>query len=382
MAHGLEKRNGRIEAAFAGKVPWHGLGTALFEHPNNLKEAMIAAGLDWNVSVESAYDKDGNNLDNFCKLFKRDTDKSTLGVVGPDTYPLQNSEAFDFFQPFLDAGEAKLETAGSLDNGRKVWVMASLNKEPIKLTKKDTIFKNLLLSNAHGENISIRVGFCPINVVCWNTLQAAHKQGKLLRLIHSKSARANLEKIRETINLANQEFETTAEGYQLLARSGVNRQDLEKYVKTVMKMAENPETGKLKTRTQNVLDNILDRYDQEVSLLSKILAKEREPIGPPVSQKDNEVTLSSILDNFESTQGRNDNGAKGSWFDAYQAVNSYLNHERGHRPETRLNSLWFGQSRATDEYALQLALDAASGNVNFAPEVEATSSNLVTVPVA
>ena len=48
MAHELEMVNGKAQMAYAGKVPWHGLGTKV---PEDLTPAqmMKAAGLDWSV---------------------------------------------------------------------------------------------------------------------------------------------------------------------------------------------------------------------------------------------------------------------------------------------------------------------------------------------
>ena len=44
-------------------------------------------------------------------------DDSILGIVGPDYVPLQNKDAFEWFQPFLDTESVTLETAGSLKVG-------------------------------------------------------------------------------------------------------------------------------------------------------------------------------------------------------------------------------------------------------------------------
>ena len=48
MAHELEIRNGKAQIAYAGDVPWHGMGTKV---DSNLTpaEIQVAAGLDWSV---------------------------------------------------------------------------------------------------------------------------------------------------------------------------------------------------------------------------------------------------------------------------------------------------------------------------------------------
>ena len=59
-----------------------------------------------------------------------------LGVVGPRYVPLQNKDAFEWFQPFVDAGECSLHTGGSLSGGQKVWALAQLNRDPSEIVKR------------------------------------------------------------------------------------------------------------------------------------------------------------------------------------------------------------------------------------------------------
>ena len=61
---------------------------------------------------------------------RRTSDGKVLGIVGPRYAVLQNKDAFGWFQPFLDAKEAALHTAGSLRGGSRIWVLAKLNREP------------------------------------------------------------------------------------------------------------------------------------------------------------------------------------------------------------------------------------------------------------
>jgi hypothetical protein len=85
----------------------------------------------------------------------------------------------------------------------------------------DEVEKYLLLSHGHDGSLAVRVGFTPVRVVCANTLSMAHGSdaSKLIRVRHSKSLHENLANIREVMNLANAEFEATAEQYRLLADS-------------------------------------------------------------------------------------------------------------------------------------------------------------------
>lgn len=139
---------------FVGATPWHGEGTMLDENPS-ISEAITAAGLDWEVGTKPLFTAEGTEVN--AKATFRKTDNRVLGVVGPRYTPLQNQDAFDWFQPFLDAGECQLHTAGSLSEGEKVWVLAQLNRANSEIVPGDEVSKFILLSNSHDGSTSIRV---------------------------------------------------------------------------------------------------------------------------------------------------------------------------------------------------------------------------------
>ena len=122
------------------------------------------------------------------KAVRRKTDGKVLGVVGPKYHVLQNRDAFRWFEPFLAAKEAALNTAGSLAEGSRIWVLAKLNRAPLVIAQGDEIEKFILLSHSHDGRLAVRVGFTPIRVVCANTLALAHKKdaSNLIRLKHTK----------------------------------------------------------------------------------------------------------------------------------------------------------------------------------------------------
>lgn len=363
-----------VETMFSVKeTPWHGLGVVIADAPT-IEQGISLAGLDWDVEVQSLTRPDGQNVDDFAKAFVRiqDGNMKTLGVVGPNTHPLQNRNAFDFFQPFVDAKEAFLETAGSLDEGRKVWVMAKIQRANAEIVKGDEIAKFVLLSNSHDGTTAVRVGFTPIRVVCANTLAMAHgdKASKLLRVRHSKQVKQNLEAIRETMNVADEEFEATAEQFRFLASRQINASDLRKYIKIVFKMNDDE---KLSTRSSNVIDDIMRKHESRTGMISsavrvlgvqsnqpqtglKMLAAFNESASPLVTQ-----VLEKVTENFEDGRGTDNPASRGTYWTAYNAVNEYLNYSRGHTPDTRLNSLWFGQNAAANKTALDTAMEMAEG---------------------
>ena len=116
-----------VETMFSARKPaWHGLGVMT---PDALtsSDAIIKAGLDWTVSTKELETIDGIDVPNYFATV-RDTDSSVLGVVGNRYTPIQNLECFDFLDTVVDDSDAKYETAGSLYEGRVVWLLLNLNK--------------------------------------------------------------------------------------------------------------------------------------------------------------------------------------------------------------------------------------------------------------
>lgn len=338
---------------YVGATPWHSLGVKLDAAPSTA-EAIKAAGLDWEVGLKALQTVDGEAVSH--KATYRLSDQRVLGVVGPQYRPIQNATAFQWFDPFVESGEASIETAGSLRNGQRVWVLAKLNREPSEIVKGDVVQKYILLANSHDGTLAGRVGFTPIRVVCHNTLSMAIDGGesRLLRVRHTKNAKNALEKIREIMNLANRSFEATAAQYRQLAAHQVHEGDLEKYVNLVFRPAK---TAKEKAHEDAI--NALGAVEGDGSLaalLDKPLA-EREDIG--TADRRASRVLESISELFEGGRGNNLPGVRGTWWAAYNAVTEYTTHHRGRSDESRLQSM-FSDGAAINRRALAVASDFAA----------------------
>ena len=288
---------------------------------STIGEAIDASGLDWEVGLKDLQTVDGVPVSH--RATYRKTDGSILGVVGPRYTPLQNRDAFDWFQPFLDAGECELHTAGSLHSGQKVWVLAQLNRDNSEIVKGDEVCKFILLSNSHDGTTAIRVGYTPIRVVCVNTLAAAHSKhsgSKLIRIRHTRSSQKNLEQVRDIMDNINAEFEATAEQYRFLASKNFNQADVRRYVKVLLGI-EGTADDDIKTRTRNIMDDILSRIE-----------------GPKQAAT----------------------GVRGTYWAAYNGYNEYLNYAKGRTSDNRLDSLWFGQNANDNTKALETAMQFAN----------------------
>jgi phage/plasmid-like protein (TIGR03299 family) len=298
---------------FLGSTPWHGLGTKISDGYIPVQEAMSLAGLNWTVDLEDCFLADGTAVPK-TKISRRSSDGKILGTVGDRYTVLQNQDAFKWFEPFIESKQAHFETAGSLRDGKIVWVLAKTNIETTEITKGDAVDSYILLSHSHDGSLSIRSGFTPIRVVCNNTLNLAlnSSSSKLLKLKHTRNAVLNLEVVREVMDVAKQEFIATAEQYRFLASRAISKADLNKYINLV-------------------------------------LAKE-DVDAPEVRAK----RVEEIECLFETGKGHELAG--NTYWGAYNAITEFNSWNRGRTQDARLRSLWFGDNGTQNQKALELAV--------------------------
>lgn len=319
MAHEIEIINGQASTFTVGEAPWHKLGKRFITAPT-LDEAIVAAGLDWEVTTEPVFTGAQEPVE--AMITRRSSDKSILGVVGTTYKPVQNKEAFDFFKPFIDSGACTIETAGSLRQGRRVWVQAKIKADPFTVKGNDTVEAYVLLSNSHDGTTAVRTGFTPQRVVCQNTLAMAHgdRASKFLRIRHTQNVLETLSLARDAMNLASREFEASVELYQRLARRDIVKSDLENYVKLIF---NTPKEIEAKGNLANID--------------GKRIFNQIEPL-------------------FEVGRGNDMPEIRGTAWAAYNAVTEYLQYKRGTDDQLRLDKLWFGEGRTLNQKALEVAL--------------------------
>lgn len=309
---------------YFGEVPWHGEGTKL-DGTETTEQVMEKAGLNWSVETEPVFRKlaNGEYAEVPAQVSVRSSDDRVLGVVGPRWTPLQNAAAFKVFEPLVENDLMAWHTAGSLRDGERIWVLCQLALNNSEVVPGDEISKFALLSNGHDGKLAVHFGFTPIRVVCANTEALARncKASKLIRVRHHRFVKENVEKLRDIMNLANQEFEATCDEYRFLASRSINSEDLKKYVRIVFKQNDKDEDN-ISTRSANI--------------------------------------MASVENLFESGKGNDLPGVKGTWWAAYNAVTEYLNYEKGRNVQNRLDSLWFGQNGNQSRDALAQAVALAS----------------------
>ena len=204
--------------------PWHGLGVTLDEAPNST-EALRQSGLDWVVQPHRIYVADA--LDDNKTLVEgyvgniRSSDQTLLGIVSERYKVVQNHEAFAFTDLLVGDGDVRYETAGSLRNGRQVWMLARMNRSMSLLG--DAFEPYLCFVNSHDGTGAVRVLMTPIRVVCQNTLNIAMRGAqRSWSTPHVGDISARLAAAQNTLELANRYIVRLEKEADILAQTPVS----------------------------------------------------------------------------------------------------------------------------------------------------------------
>jgi len=297
---------------YAGDVPWHGLGCRVPENVTS-DEAIVCAGLDWEVECRPLYTKLCCKMPTFSEVadaqavVRKDTE-TALGVVGSRYKPIQNREAFNFFDDVVGEKLAIYHTAGSLSYGRKVWILAQL-PEDLVIGRDDVINQFLLLSTSHDGSGTLRMLFTPVRVVCQNTLNIALQGGKGegIAIRHTENATRRAEDAVRSLKLARKYYKAFGDEARKMLKT---RFSLEQMHMLSEVLFEAKDDGNVPTRTQNNRDKLLNLYEGGTGIVSDI---------------------------------------RGTEWAAFNAVTEYADHVRSTRTsdgitenEARLHANWFG----------------------------------------
>lgn len=320
MSHSLELVDGKAQMAYrkSAGVPWHNLGTPVGDNLTP-QEIMKVAGLDWEVKKVDNYARLEHDDGTFeyipteTKALLRSTDNRVLTEVGKNWNPVQNKEAFDFFSEFVEAGDMRMDTAGSLHNGRIVWALADL-KDGFTLFGGDEVKGYLLFSNPHIYGQTVDVKFVATRVVCQNRLIAALNEKGQPSVKVNHRAKFDAEKVKQVLGVSRNKLETFKEAAEILGSKKYVKSDLEKYYGT-----------------------LFGQSTKEDKLLSR--------------------TAERALNIVETQPGAE--FAPGSFWNMFNAISFMTDHRMGRSEDTRMTSALFGANAKKKNHALELALQMA-----------------------
>ena len=199
---------------YVRKKPWHGLGTLVQEAPTSA-DALVYAGLDWEVVQKDVYTEDSTRIPGY-RVNTRNTDNAVLGIVSDRYKVVQNQDAFQFSDALLGAG-VTYETAGALQDGRKVWMLARMPQRYI--IAGDEIAPYLVVMSSHDGSSGIKIAMTPIRVVCQNTLTLALSSARRTWAAkHTENVLNRVHEARETLLLAETYMSELGRGIDTLSR--------------------------------------------------------------------------------------------------------------------------------------------------------------------
>lgn len=168
MAHGLMDYDWMLSTK---ERPWHGIGSVVEDAPTS-EDAIRIARLNWTVEQFPVY-ANGKEIPGVFANVRNDTNEA-LGVVHSRYRIVQNTEAFDFVDGIIGNKEVecRYETAGSLFNGRRIFLLVKLPENELL---GDKIENYLFFTNSHDGSSALTAGITNVRVVCNNTLQMAIK---------------------------------------------------------------------------------------------------------------------------------------------------------------------------------------------------------------
>ncbi|MDL2302142.1 DUF945 domain-containing protein [Lachnospiraceae bacterium OttesenSCG-928-D06] len=245
-----------VETMFYTRVaPWHGLGTHV-ESAVCSGEALQVSGLNWNVTQRPIMTSDYNPIPGY-KANIRDTDDKVLGVVTDRYKVVQNSEAFAFTDTLLGEG-VKYETAGSLQEGRKIWLLARLPDKYI--IEGEQIEPYLVFSSSHDGSGAIKVAMTPVRVVCQNTLNIALSSAKRIwSTIHVGDLAAKMEEAHNTLLLAEKYMGRLGSEISNLSKIKLRDAKVIEYIEMLLPMEDNP-TDIHRKNISRIRDDLKMRY--------------------------------------------------------------------------------------------------------------------------
>ena len=315
---------GNIESiAWAGEMPWHGLGKEV-SNDLSVKEMQKAAGADWKViKCPTFFEYEGNQLatgDQMLLRVNNDKTYNFLDTVSSGWNEVQNDDAFEFFHEWVVAGDMEMHTAGVLDEGKMVWVLAKVKDGFSLFRGKDRVESYLLFTNPHRYGSSITVASTPVRVVCQNTLQLAlstSQEDMTLRCDHRQPF--DPDKVKEILNLNTVKLNKYKEAAELLSKKKAKKEDTIEYFAKIWPFGPHKDEKKLYSRnTQRAIDLITANIQPGAEF------------GP------------------------------GTWWQNYNAVTFMHDHElNSSNINNRVRGIFYGEARQRKLKALNLALDYA-----------------------
>jgi len=255
----------QVETMFyVGEVPWHGFGHYVGDSNVDSDTAIRCAGLDWEVEKRplTTPTADGSLIEiPTHRAVVRATDDKVLGVVGKNYGVFQNREAFKFLDGLVDDGSLRYHTAGSLRDGKNIWILAQFDR--LEIVKNDFVDMFLLLYNSHDGSKKIRALETQVRVVCANTAQMAltEGKGKGISIRHTTHAIDRLEDAKDVLIASTERAKTFNRFAKRLVALPINTASWTEYSEVLFPQVDDDATKLGRTLRDNQRDKLTELFE-------------------------------------------------------------------------------------------------------------------------
>lgn len=325
-------------------APFRYRGAINVEDCTTSLECMQKAGLDWTVAkcklfAEMPNSKDGNvdfkECPNAFGTYRTDFN-IPLGVVKERYTPVQNNEAFKFFDGAIGKNKAIWQTAGFFGNGERIFVSAKLPKNIF--VNGDPVDNYLVFTTSHDGSSGVKILFTPIRVVCQNTLNAAIRNAEnYVSFRHTSSVHDNLDIAAEILGICDNKMEMLNEQYNEMYKIKVTDEEAHRiFAKTIL--------------TDTEISNIVNTGHT----VQQIILRDWRAIDDAGISMKKVNTLSEINNYYFMGVGQKE--FVGTAWGAYNAITGYYSNVDNATGIKRMDSLLYGDKSRKIEKAGNLVL--------------------------
>ncbi len=227
-------------------------GGIKLNEPATAAEAILAAGLEWEVEKHPLFLADGRPVNRVALV--RSDNRTILGTATPRYSTIQNLEAFEFFDEIVGRGEAAYHAAGAFRDGERVYILAKL-PGTIRTIMDDVSEKFLLLTTGHDGVNSLQALFLPVRVFCTNVLPRLLSRVAVTIRHTVGNVKHKLTEARRLLGIADNQFTKMEDVSKSLASRQMTTAELGAYVSALVPDPEIPterSLGSVKRRRETI----------------------------------------------------------------------------------------------------------------------------------
>lgn len=361
MAHELTITNGAAEMAFSGETPWHNLGQKLTKGAT-LQDWTIQAGMNWTAETAPVqFEHNGimRAVESQKVIYRSDTG-APLSVMGDGYKLVQPRECLSFFQSLLDGGDFRMETAGTMNGGRRFWALAR-NGHKGDVVKGDKSHLYLMLATSLDGTTPTIASFTAVRVVCANTMAMAMRglDGSAVRVSHR--SKFDHETVKARLGLAGVTWEAYMNQMRGLAEKAISLGEARDVLRPIFGQ---PVSSR---RTAATIEAAATAADAAILAakgssaagvdLAALLAGSHVPKGDDAADARDDLarilaggdlreqkSVARILALYAGEgRGADHPGVKGTAWGLLNACTEHIDHEQGRTRDAGLSSAWFGK---------------------------------------